>query len=225
MKGLLSNFDIKVNDKVYVKNPESSDLGKKIVAGGISLIDDLGFEHFTFKKLADEIGSTEASVYRYFESKHHLLVYVTFWYWGWMEYRLVFGLVNIVHPKDRLLKAVRILTEKIEQDSNFSHIDEVKLNRIIIAESTKLFFNKNVDQENLEGFFLPYKNLVQRLSSIVIEIKPNYKYPHMLVTTFIESAMNQRYFADHLPQLTDVVKGEDAVTTFYQEMVLKQLTK
>lgn len=218
MDKLLSNIKIQVNSKVFVKDPDSSDLGKRIIRTSIDLIDEMGFELFTFKKLAHEIGSTEASVYRYFESKHHLLVYITLWYWGWMEYRLVFGLTNINPAEERLKKAIHLLTEVIGEDSDFSHVNEIKLSRIVIAESSKIYLNKNVDEENSAGFFLPYKRLVQRVSEIILEIKPDYKYPHMLVSTIIEGAHHQRYFATHLPRLTDVVKGEDAVTTFYQKM-------
>ena len=82
MDRLLSNIKIQVNEKVYLKDPDSSELGKKIIRGSIDLIDEIGFEQFTFKKLAIKINSTEASVYRYFDSKHTLLVYITLWYWG-----------------------------------------------------------------------------------------------------------------------------------------------
>ena len=114
-------------------------------------IDDLGFESFTFKKLATKIGSTEASIYRYFESKHHLLTYNVLWYWGWMEYRIVLGLTNSHSAEDRLRKAVKILTERVEPDGKFSHINEVKLNKIALAESSKIYYNKNVDDENYVG--------------------------------------------------------------------------
>ncbi len=225
MKSLLSNLSIKINEKVYLKDPESTELGKKITAQGIEMIEELGFESFTFKKLAAEIGSTEASVYRYFTSKHHLLIYIVLWYWGWIEYRLVFGLNNIESPQERLEKAIKILTERVEQDSTFSHVNEVKLNRIVISESSKIYFNKNVDSENSDGFFLKYKNVVERVSQIILEINPKYKYPHMLVSTIIEGAHHQRFFAEHLPRLTDVIKGEDAVVSFYQEMAIQQSTK
>ena len=46
----------------------------------------------------------------------------------------------------------------------------------------------------------------------------------MLISTIIEGAHSQRYFADHLPRLTDVVAGEDAVPTFYSELAIKAIT-
>ena len=223
MDNLLSNIKIKVNDKVFIKDPESSELGKRIVQGTIGLIDEIGFEQFTFKKLAKEIKTSEASIYRYFDSKHHLLVYITLWYWGWMEYRIVFKLMNIESAEERLTIAVKTLTEVIEEDKDFNHINKVKLHRIVIRESSKIYLNKSVDNENSEGFFLAYKRLVERVVKIILEINPTYKYPHMLVSTIIEGAHHQRYFAKHLPRLTDVVNGEDAVTTFYQKMALTQL--
>lgn len=218
-------ISINVNENVYLKRPESSTLGNKIVEGSIDLIDELGFEDFTFKKLAKHISSTEASIYRYFESKHHLLIYLVLWYWSWQEYRLLIRLTNIDDPEERLKRAITVLTEQIQQDSTFSQIDEVKLNRIVISESSKAYFNKAVDKDNQLGFFIQYKEVVQRVSDIILEIKPDFKYPHMLVSTVIEGSHHQRFFAEHLPRLTDIVEGEDAVSTFYIELVFNEIGK
>jgi len=208
-----------VNDSIYLKDPESSDLGKRIMEGGIDLIAGIGFEQFTFRKLARKINSTEASIYRYFESKHKFLLYLTAWHWGWMEYRLVFSVANIKSAVERLEIAIRILTERIEEDHSFSHINNLKLYQIVISESSKAYLTKEVDHENKEGFFSGYKQIVERVSDIILEIEPSFKYPHMLISTVIEGAHHQRFFADHLPRLTDIVKGEDAVTSFYRDMV------
>ena len=225
MDGLMSSLHIQVNERVYLKDPNSTSLGKKIVEGSIDLIDELGFESFTFGKLAKHIKSTEASIYRYFESKHNVLVYISLWYWAWMTYKLTFGIANIKKPEDKLKTAIKLLTEPVEKDNSFTHINEVKLNRIVIGESAKIYLNKNVDKENSEGFFIPYKELVQQIADIILEINPEYKYPHMLISTIIEGAHHQRFFAEHLPRLTDVVEGEDAVTTFYQQMAERMIQK
>ena len=223
MKNLLSKINIQVNKSTYLKDPQTSDLGKKILRSGVDLIEHIGFEAFTFRKLAKEIGSTEASVYRYFESKHKLLIYLTSWYWGWMEYKLVLGIANVTSPKDRLEKTISLLTEKVEEDGFFDHINETKLHRIVIAESSKVYLTKEVDEENKEGAFIGYKDLVSRVSDIILEINPNYKYPHMLISTVIEGAHHQRFFSIHLPRLTDSVDGEDAITTFYNQIVFKAI--
>ena len=104
METILSNLKIQVNNKIYLKDPETSILGKKIIDKSIILINEIGFEEFTFKKLGDLIGSNESSIYRYFESKHKLLVYLSSWYWSWMEYRLVFATNNITDPLEKLKK-------------------------------------------------------------------------------------------------------------------------
>ena len=61
------------------------------------------------------------------------------------------------------------------------------------------------------------------VSEIITSINSTYKYPHMLVSTIIEGAHHQRYFAQHLPSLTDVVDNEDSITTFYQKLALKEI--
>ena len=223
MQDLLSNLSIQVNDNIFLKNPESSDLGKRIIEGGIELLEETGFDAFTFNKLARKINSTEASIYRYFESKHRFLLFLTIWYWGWMEYRLVFALANIHSPEDRMERAINLLTEDVTEKGNFTHINQIKLYRIVISESSKAYLTKEVDQENKEGCFSGYKRLVKRVSDIILEINPSYKYPHMLISTVIEGAHHQRYFAEHLPKLTDEIKDGDAITKFYSEMVFKAI--
>lgn len=219
----ITNISLKVCDKTYLKDPVSSELGKKMLNGAIELIDEIGFEDFTFKKLAQAIGSTEASVYRYFESKYHLLGYLFSWYWSWMEYRLLLRTTNVESAEDRLRRAVSCVTEIIEEDSNFLFINEAKLFRIVAAESCKMYLNKRVDEVNELGFFMHYKDFVAQVSEIIKEIRPDFKYPHMLVSTIIEGVHHQRYFSEHLPKLTDVIAGEDAVDLFYSEMIFKIL--
>jgi len=215
---------IRISEDLFLKDPESTDLGKRIVSKSIELLDELGFEAFTFKKLGDAIGSPESSVYRYFESKHKLLVYLVCWYWSWVEYKIVFRIVNKTSDLDRLKSALEILTKPIEVDNLFSHINEVRLNKIVISEATKVFHTKAVDKENDQGYFAVYKRIVQRVSDLIIAINPDFKYPNMLVTTVIEGAHQQVYFADHLSSITDKKQGENRVFNFYTELVCKLIS-
>jgi len=223
VKDLLTTFNIQVSDKLCLKDPESSELGKRIIHGCIELIDDLGFENFTFRKLAQEIGSTEASIYRYFESKHKVLLYLCSWYWSWMEYHLAFKVANISSAEERLKRAIRLVTVDLKVDNIYPHINEEKLHQIVISESTKAYMNKEVDQENKEGAYRQYKQFVARISAIVQELSPEYKYPNMLISTVIEGAHLQHHFAAHLPGLTDSIKEEDAIASFYQDIVFKAI--
>jgi AcrR family transcriptional regulator len=223
MNSLLGKLSITVSDHVYVKDPESSALGRRIITGGIDLIDEIGLEQLTFRKLGRRVGTTEASIYRYFENKHKLLLYLVIWYWGWMEYRLVFRLANVEDPTERLRRAIRVLTEQVREDGSFSHINEVRLNRIVVAESVKAYLTRRVDDENAEGAFAYYKQLVDRVSTIILEIEPDFPYPHMLVSTIIEGAHRQRYFAAHLPRLTNTYEGEDSIVTFFTDLAFRAI--
>lgn len=223
MQILPSHIQFNLNDKIFLKNPDSSSLGRKIISGSIDLIDEIGFESFTFRKLASHIQSTEASIYRYFENKHRLLLYLIAWYWNWIGFRLSYLNANIEDPNEKLRRAIHLLTQRNEEDQNFEYVNEVKLHRIVIAESSKTYLTKEVDQENKEGVFKSYKQLVENISHLIREINPGFSYPHMLVSTIIEGAHHQRFFAEHLPKLTDQVSGEDSISTFYQDLVFKAI--
>ena len=216
---------ITISPDLYTKNPESSVLGQKIVSKSIEMIDALGFEDFTFKKLGLEIGSNESSVYRYFDSKHALLVYLINWYWSWIEYKLVFSTLNVPSAHDRLTQAVLILTAEVTEDNAFSYINEVLLNKIIISESSKAYHTKAIDSENKKGYYKTYKRVVQRVSDLVTEINPSYEFPHMLISTVIEGAHHQRYFSKHLPSLTDFEEGKNNIVRFYTDLVFNTLSE
>jgi len=221
MKNL--HLQIEINPELYLKNPNSSELGRKIVAKSIELIDEMGFEGFTFKKLGIAINSPESSIYRYFDSKHALLIYLTSWYWTWTEYRLVIAMSNIASPGERLKKALEILTQPVTIDNSISHVNEVLLSEIVFAESLKSYHTTRVDDENKRGAFDSYKAAVSRVSDIVLEVSPACKQPHMLISTVIEGAHQQKYFAEHLPSLTDPPDEKNSITTFYTDLVFRFL--
>ena len=219
-----SNIQLKIDEKVFTKDPSSSDLGKKILENSIALIEELGFEAFTFGKLADKAQCTEASIYRYFENKHKLLIYHLTWYWTWMEYHLTLATANIKSPEERLTIAIRLLTSPLEQGPGIPQVDEAALYRIVIAESQKVYLTKNVDEENKQGLFFSYKKLCKKAAGIVKEINPAYRYPTALISTVVESSYDQRYFARHLPSLTEIPKEqENGITEYLTELVFKAI--
>jgi len=222
MNIILSHLKIQVNEKIYVKDPETSPLGKKIVEQSILLIDEIGFDNFTFKKLGEKIGSNESSIYRYFENKHKLLVYLSSWYWSWMEYKLVFATTNILDPTEKLNKAITIVTEKVTDDTNTEHINEAILNKIIIAEFTKTVQTKEVDQENKEGFFLIYKRVINRIVGIVKEVNPEYPFAKSLVSTIVEGSLHQHFLTEHLKTITDCNESV-STTEFYLNLTTNVL--
>ena len=225
MNNLLSNVKININENLYLKDPYSSELGKKITLHSLELIEEIGFEAFTFRKLGIRIDSPEASIYRYFESKSQLLAYLISWYWGWMEYRLFFETANIVSAEKRLEKAIGLITTKIQEKVIIDAIDINVLINIVISESSKSYLTKDVDKSNKVGAYINYKQFVTRIAQIINEITPKYKSPHMLTSTIIEGAHLQVFFAEHLPGLTNKQKTNNYLFKFYFELALLAIKK
>ena len=217
------NIHIEVSSELYTKNPDSSELGREIISKSIELIHEIGFESFTFKKLGKVINSPESSIYRYFDNKLTLLIYLSSWYWTWTEYRLAFATNNLSSASERLNRCLEILTQPVKEDDDFSYINEILLSEIIFSESLKAYHTKNVEEKNKRGSFTAYKNVVGRVSDIVLEINPLYEFPHMLISTVIEGAHQQKYFAEHLPALTDKINDSNAITQFYTRMVIETI--
>jgi len=204
-------INIRVNDNLYNKDPQSSTLGKKIIENSVLMIDKIGLEQFTFKKLAKEIDSTEASVYRYFENKHKLFVYLLNWYWEWLIARIELNTLNIKDPETRLRIILGVIVDSANRNTDIEYVDEEALHRIVVQEGTKGYHHKTVDTDNEGGFFLAYKKLAGNIALVISEVNPNFAYPRTLASTLIETANNNLYFARHLPRLTDIdAKGTES---------------
>lgn len=215
----------KVNEKIYLRDPETSEVGKQIVKKAIDLIYELGFEQFTFKKLAVEIGSTEATVYRYFENKYRLLLYILNWYWCYMEFLVMFKLQNMTDKKEKLKLIVELLTHELPESSGQFDYNKKFLNHIVIAESSKVYLVKEVSEINRNEVFKPYKDLCSTIAEIITSYVPDYKYPRSLSTTLIETSHHQQYFSMHLPKLTDVSQQdtENFTSRFLEDLLFKVL--
>ena len=201
---------ISLSDRLYLRDPQETMLGQKIIRHGILLLDEIGFEDFTFKKLANVMGSTEASVYRYFENKHSLLIYLVSWYWEWVSYLIDINTLNVEEPKMRLKIIIKAFVSASKVNPSVEYVNESVLHKIIIAEGAKTYRTKAVDKENTDGLFLNYKNLIGKVAEAIREVSAEFPYPHALASNLFEMANNQIYFAQHLPGLTDVtVKGSD----------------
>ncbi len=215
----------KVNSKIYLRDPESSEVGKQIIKHAIDLIYELGFEQFTFKKLAVNINSTEATIYRYFENKHRLLLYILNWYWCYMEFLVIFKLQNITDKKEKLKTIVYLLTNELPDSAGNADYNKKYLNQIVIAESSKAYLVKEVAEINKSEVFKPYKDLCAKISLVISEYNPRYKYPRSLSSTLIESSHSQQFFSRYLPRLTDnntAVKA-DFTNRFLQDLLFKVL--
>lgn len=193
--------------ELYLRDPQETALGRRILSHSIILLDKLGLEAFTFKKLAIELKSAEASIYRYFSSKHQLLLYLVSWYWDWVHYLVIQAVAGETTAKARLRASIGALTRPFIDNPGVPYIDERLLHQLVINEGSKAYHTKAVDRENNKGLFLGYKSLNTEISNLVLEINPDFPYPRSLSTSLFEMAHNHPYFSEHLPQLTDLKDG------------------
>lgn len=218
---------IEMNSKLFLRNPEESQLGRNIIKHSIALVYKIGFEAFTFKKLAKEINTTEAGVYRYFENKHRLLLYIVDWYWSWQEYRLIFHANNLNDPEIKLKKAIELLSTPVEEDDSADHINEKLLYNIVMMEGAKSYLTRHVTEDNENKLFKPYKDLCARIANIILECNPKYKYPRSLASTVIEMAHSQNFYLKNLPSLTDFKSTKEAnkIGAFLENLVFTSIGK
>jgi hypothetical protein len=120
-----------------------------------------------------------------------------------------------------LKNCIHILTAIPNPSNELVLENELDLKHIVINESMKVLLTKNVDDENQNGAFTEYKKVVEFVSAIILEINPSYEFPNMLISTMIEGSNQQRFFAAHLPRLTNIHQQDDLVESFFTETILK----
>ena len=193
-------------EKLCLRDPQETKYGRKLLLNAIELIDSLGFESFTFKKLAFKMESSEVSIYRYFENKHLLLLYLNCWYWEWVGYLIDLKIMNVSDAQEKLQRAIHCIIHAKTESELTDYINERLLFQIIMKESSKTYHISTVDEENKHGFFIPFKELVARLASIFQEVNPKFKYGKSLASTLFEMINDQLYYVEHLPRLSSLNK-------------------
>ncbi len=211
---------------LYLKDPLESKIGKKIISQSIILFDKIGFEAFTFKKLAQNMDSNETTLYRYFENKHLLLLYLVVWYWNWVSFLIDYNTKNIDDPSRKLDLIIENLVDATKENPSVEFVNEKILHRIIITESSKAYHTKDIDKEYQHGFFQNYKILIQKIADVILEIDSTFPYPHSFASNLFEMANNEIFYAEHLPRLSDISvknKNYDEVAVllkYYKERMI-----
>jgi AcrR family transcriptional regulator len=222
-------FKIKIHtsDRLALRDPEDTALGRRIVRQGLLLMHELGLEAFTFKKLAVELNTTEASLYRYFENKHRLLLYLLTWYWNYLEYLVVFNLNNLDNPEEKIHRIINLLVHELPEGFDDSGLDKKALHQIVMAESSKAYLTREVNEINQSQLFKPFKDLCGRIADVFKEYNPDYPYPRSLSSTLLEMAHFQYHFMMHLPSLTDFGRDPKAgnVVAYLENLVFASLRK
>lgn len=191
-------LELSINNNLYIRDPEQTKLGQDIVRNSIILIHDLGFENFTFKKIATEIKSNEQSIYRYFESKHQLMKYLFSWYWGWLEFRLEYHTHVLENPEDKLRMLLKVLSEAATYDPNFAHIDEVRLAEIVARVSVISYVADFIPEKNINDTLDSFKGLCNKIQYIIKEFAPNYQYPVALSYTLLRVSHEHIFISKYL---------------------------
>lgn len=194
---------IALNEALYLRNPVENETGRNILVAGAQLMDDLGLEEFTFRKLAAQIRCTEANIYHYFKNKQRLLLYFTDLYWSWLDQQLYLMSLEQRDPVQQLDEAILLLTTFPERTLQPSIVPATVLRRIVIADGHKTYFTKQVDDDNQLMLFKPFKDLCRRIVDMIHAIQPGYAFAHSLATTVIEMSHTLNFYKDHLPALTD----------------------
>ena len=221
---MITGIKFSLNSSLYSRDPQNTELGQRILKHSIILIDEIGLENFTFKKLAFEIESTEASMYRYFENKHQLLLFLTSWYWQWVQYLISIHTLNIEDPERRLQIILKSIINATSENALTEYINENLLHNIIVNEGSKAYHTNDVDEENKHGIFSSYKELAEIIAQAILAINASFPYPHSLASNILEMSNNQVYFAQHLPKLTNikVPKGDlSQLETMMKYFVMK----
>lgn len=212
------DIKFKLNESLYNRDPQETELGRKILKHSILLMNEIGFEAFTFRKLAKVISSAERSVYRYFENKHLLLLFLTSWYWEWVNYLISINVKNIDDPKVQLNIIIENIVGATSENPLTTYINENILHRIIINEGSKSYHTYDVDDENKVGLFLSYKKLVEKVADTIKKVNPKFKFEISLASNLFEMSNNQIYFAQHLPRLSSLKNSKELEKDLIQMM-------
>jgi len=212
-------LSISVSPKTYLRNPEDTELGRNIISQGIELMSETGYQCFNFKNLAQMMGSTEASVYRYFENKYMLLMYLTSWYWEYLDLQIMLNTRNIDNSLRKLSLMVETIVQGVQSDITQDYFDVKKLHNIVVEQATKVTHSRKVEACDKAGMFENYKNLNNNISDILMECDPDFKYPTALASNIIRLAMDHKYYAEHICCLTDISDCRETKMNQIEEMI------
>lgn len=219
------NISFSVNTQLFKKNPEESAIGREIISNSIELIHTLGLDGFTFKKLAVKIEHTEATIYRYFENKQMLLLYIVNWYWLYLDFLIEFKIQNLKDPKHKINEIIAILSQNLSETKLTSNYNLGAIFQIINREGNKVYLHTEVKEINKIQLYKPYKDLCAKIAAIFLSYKPKYPYSHSLASTLIETSHLQIFFTENLPRLTDVNEQnkENYAHNFLSDIIFKSL--
>lgn len=199
-----NNFKVELSlpNGLFVKDPQSSELGKTLIYKAAQMIGDTGIEAFTLLKLAKNIGCTEATVYRYFTGKQQLLYYLMNLYWGYVLFGIEYHIKGEHSDNKRLNKAIDLLLCPNIDDFSSPGTGEL-LSAVAISEGIRIHLRPEVSKEIEEGKLKYYVSLVELFEELIQKAHPAYSYSRSLAGTLIDASLQQIFYQIHNTPLTD----------------------
>lgn len=205
----MTHVHLRPDTALSLRDPEGTDLGRAMLAGGVELMNELGLEAFTFRKLAARIGSTEVSLYKYFPNKHRLLQYYFQLYWLWLRQLCGREVERSSDAHDALRRVVEAICGVWPKQVPALQLDAASLRRLVIAEGMKSYLHRNVDEDNARRLFTPYKELSAFVAERLQACRRDVPMPRSFATTVIEMAHSLPFAMEHLPSLTELSNRKD----------------
>lgn len=205
----MSLVHLRPDPALSLRDPESTELGRSVLEGGLSLMNAIGLEAFTFRKLAAEIGSTEVTLYKYFPNKQRLLQYYFQLYWLWLRQVCGREVERSRDPQEALRRSVEAICGVWPKDAPPLQLDPEALRLLVIEEGMKSYLHKQVDEDNARRLFAPYKELSAFLAERIKACRRDVPMPRSFATTVIEMAHSLPFAMEHLPSLTELSSRKD----------------
>jgi len=205
----MAHYQLIPDPTLHLRDPGISVVGERILSEGLVLMNELGLEVFTFKKLAERAEYTEATIYKYFPNKQRLLQYYFQLYWMWLDTHCQQEGRSLTDAWERLQGDIRSLCGLWAKDAMAAQLDPVALRALVIVEGSKSFLHRNVDEDNKLKLFQPYKDLCAHIAAELKACDRKCKHPRTIATTLIEMAHSLDFAMDHLPALTELSEGGD----------------
>ncbi|MFM7104563.1 MAG: helix-turn-helix domain-containing protein [Flavobacteriales bacterium] len=167
---------------LYERDPQLSENGKSIVLNAVRMIADGGLDGFTLKKLAQECGITEPTIYRYFSNKISLCAYICSIHWTWRQWQVVVATNNIKSGKKKLVKIAELFLEDVPESRILRGMKCVDLTTIAQREWTRLLHPIHYSPATTKS----YDELLARVCAMVKDVNPNYVFAGEFARTFLE---------------------------------------
>lgn len=190
------------------------------MTGGLDLLNSKGYLHFTFKELANSIKSTEASIYRYFDSKEQFLTYCSANYWVQLKHRLGMYTLNITDSKIYFERIMDVLLDDL-QDQQYLLLANKDFTRF--RESSCRYgipiLGILKDSGSREALLADYESLMGEvyhfIEDTVEKVVPNSGFKDVLASAILSNTHIQlsraKFISEHLsnPRKIDTKRVRD----------------